>query len=69
MSVAFTVIAGLIAGFAIGRWWALGLGAVIFLWFGLQEDAPLSPWFFGLMYGGMAMAAITAGVIVRRQLR
>jgi uncharacterized membrane protein len=67
MSLAFTVFAGLIVGFATGRWWALWLAALIVLWFGFQEQTPLSPWFFGLVHGGVAAAAIVAGVLVRRR--
>jgi uncharacterized membrane protein YccC len=64
------VVAGLILGLAVGRWWtlvaAVGIGAWIAV---VSEVDEVPPWFLGAAYAVLAASAIAVGVVVRKRTR
>jgi len=64
------VVAGLVLGLVVGRWWTLlgaaDVGAWIALVTGVDE---VPPWFLGAVYATLASCAIAVGVLVRKRTR
>ena len=67
--MAYLVLAliGVAWGFIVGRWWALVAAIPVGLWISqVSEVDEVPPWFLGVVFAGMAMVGITAGVLIRR---
>jgi hypothetical protein len=63
------IVAGLVLGLALGRWWVL-LAAVAFgLWAGTTEEVEVSGWVIGVGYGGLAALGIASGLGARSLAR
>jgi hypothetical protein len=60
---------GVIVGLAVGRWWALSVAAAVGIWIGFTTKVEVGGLFLGTMYGLLAAAGITLGVLLRRRLR
>jgi hypothetical protein len=64
------VVAGLILGLVVGRWWTLLAAAGIGIWVALVTGVDeVPPWFLGALYATLAAFAIAVGVVVRRRTR
>jgi hypothetical protein len=61
------MLAGVVWGFVLGRWWAV-VGAIpVGLWISqVSEVDEVPPWFLGLVFAGVAVVGIGTGVLVRR---
>jgi hypothetical protein len=63
-----TVVAGLVLGLAVGRWWTLLAAAGLGVWVGVATGVDeVPPWFLGAAYAILASCAITAGVVIRKR--
>ena len=64
------VVAGLILGLAVGRWWTLIAAAGIGVWIAIVSEVnEVPPWFLGAAYAGLAASGIVVGVVVRKRTR
>jgi hypothetical protein len=62
------VVAGLILGLAVGRWWTLVAAAGIGVWVAFASEVDeVPPWFLGAAYGALAASAIAVGIAVRKR--
>jgi hypothetical protein len=66
MPVVIILAAGLVLGFAVGRWWALTGAVALGVWAGTVSELEVPAWFIGLVYAGLAAIGIAAGVLGRR---
>jgi hypothetical protein len=64
------VLAGLILGLAVGRWWTLVAAAGIGVWIAVVSEVDEVPaWFLGAAYAVLAASGIAVGVAVRKRTR
>jgi hypothetical protein len=64
------VLAGLILGLAVGRWWTLVAAAGIGVWIAVVSEVDeVPPWFLGAAYAVLAASGIAVGVAVRKRTR
>jgi hypothetical protein len=64
------LLAGLILGLAVGRWWALVAAAGIGVWIAVVSEVDeVPPWFLGAAYAVLAASGIAVGVAVRKRTR
>jgi uncharacterized membrane protein YccC len=64
------VVAGLMLGLALGRWWTLIAAAGIGIWIAVASEVDeVPPWFLGAAYAVLAASAIAVGVVVRKRMR
>jgi hypothetical protein len=64
------VVAGLILGLVVGRWWTLLAAAGVGVWIALITGVDeMSPWFLGAIYGTLSAFAIAIGILVRKRMR
>lgn len=61
---------GVVAGFLVGRWWALlgALGVFLLVGAGFRGEVP-STWVLGLVCAGITAAGIAVGVLGRVAIR
>jgi hypothetical protein len=60
------VVAGLILGLAVGRWWTLLAAAGIGVWVAVVSEVDeVPPWFLGAAYAAVAAVAIAVGSVIR----
>jgi hypothetical protein len=64
--VAILIGVGFVLGFAVGRWWALGLAACVGIWIAAWEEIEIPGWYYGLASAAVCGAAIAFGVAARR---
>jgi hypothetical protein len=64
------VVAGLILGLLVGRWWTLPAAAGVGVWIAsVTGVVEVPPWFLGAIYAALAACAIAVGVAVRKRTR
>jgi hypothetical protein len=64
------VLAGLILGLAVGRWWSLVAAVGIGSWIAVVSEVDEVPqWFLGAAYAVLAACGIAVGVVVRQRTR
>jgi uncharacterized membrane protein YccC len=64
------VVAGLILGLAVGRWWTLVAAAGIGVWVAVASEVDeVPPWFLGAAYAVLAASAIAVGIVLRKRTR
>jgi hypothetical protein len=64
---ALLIVAGLMLGAMVGRWWAVLAAVVLGVWIALNSPLDLPGWFVGSIYGGAAAAGIAGGVALRKR--
>lgn len=62
------VLASLILGLAVGRWWTLVAAAGLGAWIAVVTEVDeVPPWFLGAAYAVLAASGIAVGVVVVRR--
>jgi hypothetical protein len=64
------VVAGVILGLAVGRWWTLVAAAGIGVWVAVASEVDeVSPWLLGPVYAVLAASGIAVGIVARKRTR
>ena len=63
------IVAGLVLGALVGRWWVLAIAVAIGAYIGLTEEVEVSGWVLGVGYGVTAGLGIAIGILIRRGFR
>jgi hypothetical protein len=70
MAQLIAIAAGLVIGFAVGRWWILLLAIGFAVWIGVVTDVDeVPPWLLAAGYGAVSAAGLALGVLARRHVR
>jgi hypothetical protein len=61
------IVAGLLFGLAVGRWWALAAPVAFAAYVAAESNVDeIPPWFLGMAYGLIGAAGVAAGILLRR---
>ena len=66
MIYSLLLVAGVVLGLAVGRWWVLVFALVVAVWVGFTSEVEVDSWFLGAVDGLIAGIAIAVGVALRR---
>jgi len=66
ISIVVPILAGLLLGLIVGRWWVLVVAAGAGVWVALTEEVEVDGAWLGFAYGVASAVGILIGVLLRR---